>query len=113
MLEQHGYPRLAKFPTLANFLGSSFRDADLEGLTDDAVARRDVSESGPEERLRIIEQGKALLSDRDFPYEEVGRRANRYFRDVEEARRWLTRILAAVEASPSGHKKRKQKGGPC
>lgn len=90
-----------QYPELANFLGSEFPDADFEGLSDEEVVKRYTFRVSPKLRYRVIEKGKALLAEKAFPGEEVGREANRYFSDSEDARQWLAMIIQILESTTS------------
>ena len=88
-----------QYPELANFLGSEFPDADLEGLSDEEVVKRYAFRASPKMRSRVIEKGKALLAEKVFPREEISYEANRYFSDSEDARQWLTMIIQILEST--------------
>lgn len=47
--------------------------------------------------MPVLGQAKALLADSDFPLEEFGSEANRWFADADEGRAWLSGIIAAIE----------------
>ncbi len=86
---------LTKTPELQTFLSAYFPDTDPE--SDDETTRAFVSTTTPE-RLRLIStQAKRLLESPEFPTEEFGTEANRWFADADEGRAWLSRILGILE----------------
>lgn len=87
------------YPVLANFLGSEFPDADLEGLSDEEVVKRYAYRVSLKLLSQVIEEGKALLAAKAFPDEEIGYEANRYFSCPEAARQWLAGILQIFEST--------------
>ena len=93
------YPCLVKFPDLLHCLLGYFPEADIEGLTDEQAAKQCIKELDPNVRLSTIEQGNKLLSEVEFPWQEVGRAANRYFESDSAAKDWLRRMLSAAEES--------------
>ncbi|HHZ83839.1 MAG TPA: hypothetical protein EYN18_09565 [Nitrospirales bacterium] len=82
---------------LLSFLAAEFADADLEGKSDEEVVRGCVQASLAEWHGGIITEGWALLNTPDFPWQQVGDYANRYFDSEIEAREWLTNILEMLE----------------
>ncbi len=87
-----------RYPHLANFLGTWFPDADLEGKSDTEVARQFAESVRPEERKAAIKQGKDLLNSAPFPWKEISRESNRCFANAEEAKHWLSAVLEVVES---------------
>jgi protein PhnA len=89
--------KLKQTPELYTFLSTYFPETDLEA--DESVTRTFISTSSPERQQLIIEQAKRLLVDPEFPVEELGTEANRWFGDLEEARSWLRQILSVFEGA--------------
>lgn len=83
---------------LFSFLAAEFADADLDGKSDDEVVRGCVQASLADWHRGIIAEGRALLSTPNFPWQQVGDYANRYFETESEAREWLTNILESLDA---------------
>ena len=86
-----------QFPTLANFLGAWFPDADLEGLSDAEVAKAFVTTNDVAATHTILSEGRILLDREEFPWREVGTEANRSFVEPSEARNWLIYILNIID----------------
>ena len=82
---------------LFSFLAAEFADADLDGKSDDDVVRGCVQASLAEWHRGIIAEGRALLSTPNFPWQQVGDYANRYFEAETEAREWLTNVLDILD----------------
>ncbi len=86
---------LKQTPDLLAFLSRHFSDGDPE--QDSQVARAFAEKAPAGERQAIIEQTRKLLADSQFPLEEIGTEANRWFGEVDEARSWLEGVLSAFE----------------
>jgi len=91
------YPQLSRFPNLRSFLIVTFPETDYEGLSDDDAAYHYIAENVPIVRESILKEGKALLAEPIIPWEEIGKAANRYFVNENEAKQWMIRIIHAVE----------------
>ena len=87
--------KLKRTPELHAFLSTYFLDADPE--TDEQVTSSFIAASSREHHQKILSQAKMLIADPEFPTEELGSEANRWFGDAEEARAWLQTILAFLE----------------
>ena len=103
---QYRLEQLAKFrqkyPSLSNFAGASFADADLLGFTSDEAVARDVAERWPEPAIKkVIEEGTKLLSCRNVPWEIIGKEAYRYFKDEDEAYQWLEKMIEILKSTQS------------
>jgi hypothetical protein len=88
-----------RYPALTNFLGSWFPDADLEGRSD-AEAAKAFAGVDPDEKSLVARQAREILKLEEFPWQEVGFEANRYFENEEQARSWLSDILRILENFP-------------
>jgi hypothetical protein len=84
---------------LYNFLGAWFPDADLDGVTDEDVAREFAALDDSRSTRGVIKEAAELLSESEFPGATVGELANRHFESVEEAREWLAMIVRVIEAT--------------
>ena len=82
---------------LFSFLAAEFADADLDGKSDEEVVRGCAQYSLADWHRGIIVEGRALLSTPNFPWQQVGDYANRYFETETEAREWLTNVLEVLE----------------
>ncbi len=89
--------KLKKTPELYSFFSSQFLDPDSS--KDEDLARHFIAASTIELREQIIAQGKALLMDGDFPIDELGSEANRWFVDADEARAWLAALITILEGA--------------
>lgn len=87
----------AKYESLYSFLCAEFAEADLEGLTDEAVLLNCLKPQLQQWHRTVIAQGKAALAAEPFPWEAIADYANRYFETEMEARVWLTQILDRLE----------------
>jgi protein PhnA len=89
--------KLNRCPELLAFFASAFLDTDME--SDVQTTRDFVAEATPEKVGKILAQASALLADSEFPLDEIGAEANRWFSDEEEARNWLESLLPILEES--------------
>lgn len=94
---------------LLSFLAAEFADADLDGKNDEQVVRGCVQAGLANWHRGIIAEGRALLSTPNFPWQQVGDYANRYFETETEAREWLTNVLEVLEEGVRATSKR----DPC
>ncbi len=69
---------------------------------DEKAVQAFVAASAPDRQQKVIAQVKALLADEEFPIDELGTEANRWFGDAEEGRTWLRQILKVLEGAQSG-----------
>lgn len=94
--------KLKRTPALHSFLSTYFADTDPES---DVQTTAVFVTSSPSDRLeQVIVQTKALIADPEFPFEELGSEANRWFGDAEEGRAWLRQILSTLEGAHSAEK---------
>jgi len=89
--------KLKLTPELHGFLMTYFPDSDLEA--DDQTTRKFITASTPACQQQVIDQAKQLLQDSDFPLDEIGSEANRWFADSAEAKVWLRQIVSTLEAA--------------
>ncbi len=87
---------LEKRAELANFLGSWFPDADLEGLSDGEIVVQFVRVASAAEVSVVREQLDALLTSGEFDLDEIGNEANRYFRSRAECEAWLQELHSGL-----------------
>lgn len=89
------------YPTLSAALGGEFQYPD--GRTDEELARtlrEDLSPDDRRELLRwLLDDCKKLMPNIDSQWEILSDAANRSLSTPEQARDWLTRIMAAWEHS--------------
>jgi len=93
------YPRFFRLSHLRQFLGASFPAWPGGGDAADEAAAKDIAASGPLHRQAILEQGRLLLVEPDLPWQDVRSLTRRNFRNEDETRQWLARILRVVEAT--------------
>jgi hypothetical protein len=91
------YPKLSRFPNLRNFFGVTFTESDLDRWTDEEAAKHYIAENVSIVRDSVIAEGKALLAGAVIPWEEIGRAANRYFENENDAKQWLLKVIRTVE----------------
>jgi len=92
--------KLKRTPELHAFLSTYFADSNMEA--DEATTRAFVATGSAEKQRQIVTQAKALAADPEFPTEELGTEANRWFGDDVEARAWLKGIADTLEAAAQG-----------
>ncbi len=89
--------QLKSKPELHAFLSTYFPDVDPD--TDDEVTRSFASKTPADRQRKIAEQAEQVLSLGDFPLDELGTEANRWFGDAEEGRAWLRRVVGLLQGS--------------
>lgn len=92
--------KLKRTPELHSFLSTLIMESDPDS---DAQTTRSFLSSAPASRQeQVLAQAKLLLSEPDFPVDEMGTEANRWFADESEARAWLEGIVKVLqETSPA------------
>lgn len=89
-----------EYPKLANFLGTWFPDADLEGLDDPDVIANFLQTPNLDEHNAVRDELKKLLNEcRTLPYDDIGQEANRYFESEDECRAWLVMLSNELTSS--------------
>jgi len=88
--------KLPQFRELHSFLTTYFSDSDSEA--DEPTTRGYMRTASGENQELVIAQAKRLLSDEEFPLDEIGSEANRWFGDADEGRTWLQGIVAVLES---------------
>jgi protein PhnA len=91
---------LKQTPKLLSFLSTHFSDSDVDA--DAETTRAFIASSSPERQQEIISEARRLLGLREFPLEELGTEANRWFGSADEARAWLQGIVTLLEAAQGG-----------
>lgn len=86
---------LKRTPELLAFFSTYIMEADPE--TDIQAARAFVASASPDRVDQVISQAKLVAEDAEFPLEDIGTEANRWFGDAEEGRAWLKSILGALQ----------------
>jgi protein PhnA len=87
--------KLKQTPRLLSFLTTVFPDVDLEA--DESATRSFMSTASIDRQQEVIAEAKRLLSDSDFPVDEFGSEANRWFADANEGKNWLQGIVRVLE----------------
>ena len=67
--------------------------------TDDQATRAFIAARPVDQQHEVIAQAKILLADEEFPLDEIGAEANRWFGDAEEGRAWLRQIVKTLEGA--------------
>lgn len=88
---------LKQTPKLLAFLSSYFSDADADA--DEQTTRAFMASSSPEKQQEILSDAKRLLASGEFPLEELGTEANRWFAEANEGRQWLQGIVNILESA--------------
>jgi protein PhnA len=88
---------LKQTPKLLAFLSTYFSDSDAD--SDEQTSRAFAASSSAEKRAEIIADAKRLLASGEFPLEEIGTEANRWFAEVSEGQQWLQKIVDILEAA--------------
>jgi protein PhnA len=83
-----------RYPELSAFLSARFPDTDPE--QDEETTSAFATSSPNERRAAVLDQIRRLASDPQLSIESLGAESNRWFSDLEEARRWLGRIATAL-----------------
>ena len=91
--------KLKNTPELHHFLTTYFPDADLEA--DEQTTRTYTTSTPLDRQLKVLNQAKQLIADSDFPVDEIGSEANRWFSDAKEACAWLQQIIEILESAQS------------
>jgi protein PhnA len=89
--------KLKQTPDLHAFLSTYFSDVDPEA--DEQAILAFIAAASRERQQQVIAQAKLLLADHEFPIEEFGIEANRWFGDPNEGRTWLRQVLSSLEAA--------------
>jgi protein PhnA len=93
----HRMIKLSLKPELHSFLSTYIMEADLGG--DESATQAFIERSSEETQNQVIKQIKELMTDQDFPIEEFGSEANRWFETSDETKEWLSGILGILEIS--------------
>ena len=87
--------KLKRFPELFSFLSQTILNSDPDH--EDQVVRDFASVSSSEKIQQIVSQAMALSEDSEFPVDELGSEANRWFGDAEEGRVWIKKIASLLD----------------
>ncbi|WP_009631783.1 contact-dependent growth inhibition system immunity protein [Synechocystis sp. PCC 7509] len=86
-----------QYPNLTNFFEAYIHEADLDGFaSDEEVAQQYAVTESSFARSRVIEQGRALLLESSFPWEQIGDKTNRDFQDEQNTRQWLQKLIEII-----------------
>lgn len=88
--------KLKSLPELQAFLSTGFPDTDMD--TDDQTARAFAERAGADKKAQVISQAKRMIEADEFPLEEIGTEANRWFGDADEGREWLRKLIGILDA---------------
>lgn len=91
--------KLTNLRELHSFLATHFFDADPS--KDEETIRALMAEGVSEPLERVLAQAKLLMTAPDFPVDELGSEANRWFLGEPEARAWLAAVIKALENAQS------------
>lgn len=87
--------KLKRSPELYQFFSTYLADSDPE--SDEATTRSFVASCNLERVKLVLNQAQALIEDPEFPLDEFGSEANRWFGDATDARNWLRGIARILE----------------
>lgn len=82
---------------LYGYLAAQFADADLLGLTDEQAAMDGLTQETKAAYSDVLDQGRAVLASRPLDWRRVSDYANRIFKNEEDARQWLTRMMDLLD----------------
>ena len=88
---------LSDFDAFYGYLAGQFADADLAGQIDEQAAVDGLTPETQAAYENVLSQGRAILASPAIDWPKLADYANRRFRDETEARRWLTRMMDALE----------------
>lgn len=87
------------YPNLANFLMAYIAESDLEGFSNDhEVAQNYAATESSLACSNLVKDGRAILTETQFPWQEVCAIGNRYFEDPEIVKQWLQELIEIIEA---------------
>ena len=89
--------KLKQSPELHSFFATYFADADPEA--DEEATQAFLASAPTERQTQVIAQARLLLAEQEFPVDELGSEANRWFGDADEACAWLRKILGLLEGA--------------
>jgi hypothetical protein len=84
-----------QYPNLVNFLRAYIADEDED---DFEIAYNFVLTETKAATSTVVRESHELLLQDNFPWTELGKEANRYFENSEEAREWLRDLISAFES---------------
>ena len=87
-----------QYPTLWNFFGACFPDADFDNLTDEAVVAQYKANARASGVARAVAELDRLLTDAAH-WETAAGEANRYFETPAEMRQWLLMVRKELAGS--------------
>ncbi|MEK6577703.1 MAG: PhnA domain-containing protein [Bdellovibrionota bacterium] len=89
--------KLKRTPELHSFLSTYFAETDSEA--DEKSTRSFIASANTERQQLVLSQAKRLIDEPEFPFDEMGSEANRWFGDPNEARSWLQSIVNILEGA--------------
>jgi len=87
--------KLHQLRELASFFSTYFADTDADA--DEQTTRAFMTTASPGSQQQVLSQAKILLAEKEFPIEEIGTEANRWFGDADEGREWIRKIIRILE----------------
>jgi hypothetical protein len=87
-----------KYPSLSNFLLAYISESDVEGFSNDHdVAEDFASTESSLSCSNLVEESKAILSETQFPWQEICQASNRRFENAEIVKEWLQELIHIIE----------------
>lgn len=84
-----------KYPALTNMLGGYFPPGEYDFADEDSLLQ-DVVEPGIGFE-KALQEARLLLREESLPWQDISHWASRLFKNEQEARDWLTEIVAKIE----------------
>lgn len=84
---------------LYGYLAAQFADADLLGLSDEQAVVDGLTPETKAAYREVLDQGRTVLASRPLDWRRVSDYANRIFKNEEDARQWLTRMMDLLDAA--------------
>ncbi len=88
---------LKQTPELHSFLSTYIADAEMDA--DEQATQAFIVASNSDRLQKVLAQAQLLMSAKEFPVEELGSEANRWFGDADEARAWFQLILNTLSSA--------------
>ncbi len=84
-------------PELLSFLSTALADSDSD--SDAQVTRDFVARTSPERCQLLADQARKVVEAPEFPLDELGSEANRWFGDADEGRAWLSQLQGILQGA--------------
>lgn len=92
-----------QYPRLSDFFSKEFLKSRFQEHSDKEIVRRFKLRSSSKLIAGILEEGKNLLKQGDFPWEEINVATKQYFTEIEDFNEWLNNIIQEFESMDSGN----------